>query len=135
MFVTTIAFLSMLSEINITAIITVLTICLSAMATLIKVFGPSSRISDEVLRDSEYLKSIAREAKDKADQIEKDSKEKTEKFLLLKDSVHLQAIEIEKLKVETHNTSKGVDELKKDNSYLVQRLDNLLKQFMEYMEG
>jgi septal ring factor EnvC (AmiA/AmiB activator) len=110
--------------VNVTLLIAIFAVCLTAMATLIKLFGPKSKISDENLRNSPYLKDL-----------ESNAKEKEEKFNQLKDLVNCQHTEVEKLKIESKNSSKTLEELKQDNRDLVQRLDHLLKQFMEYMEG
>ena len=112
------------ASINWTAVIAILTISLTAMGTLIKLFGPKSKISDENLRASPYLK-----------QLEADVQDKEAKFSQLKELVNGQHTELAKLKVETDHSSKSLEDLKQDNRDLVQRLDDLLKQFMEYMEG
>jgi hypothetical protein len=115
---------SILDTLNVTVVLSVTSISLAAMATLIKVFAPNKKINDESLRSSPYIVGI-----------ESDIKSKEEKFNGLKEIVTLQHIEVEKLKVETKNSSKGLEELKQDNRELVQRLDYILKQFMEYMES
>jgi septal ring factor EnvC (AmiA/AmiB activator) len=104
--------------------LTIATISLTTMATLIRIFGPKTSISDDRLRESPFLKSL-----------QDDIKEKALKLQNLKEIVQNTNIEVEKLKIETQNTIKTAAELKRDNRDLVQRLDDLLKQFMEYMEG
>ena len=110
-------------SINWTVLMAIVTFCLSAMATLIKIFGTSNKIEDQTLRDSPYLKDL-----------EKDLKEKEKKLGHLKDIVSGQHTEVEKIKTELNNNSKTMAELKQDNRDLVQRLDYLLKEFMEYMD-
>ena len=113
-----------LGSINITFLIAIITFCLTAMATLTKLFGPKRKVSEESLRESPYLK-----------QLEQDIKDKDTRLNNLKELVSEQHTEVEKLKVESKNSTKSLEELKQDNRDLVQRLDHLLKQFMEYMEG
>jgi septal ring factor EnvC (AmiA/AmiB activator) len=110
--------------INWTILIALFAVCLTAMATLIKLYGHKSKISDENLRNSPYLQEIG-----------SDLKAKEDKFNQLKELVNIYNIEVEKLKIESKNNSRSLEELKQDNRDLVQRLDDLLKQFMEYMEG
>ena len=117
------SFLSSVS-INWTVLMAIVAFCLSAMATLIKIFGSDSKINDQNLRDSPYLKFL-----------EQELKEKDTKFNNIKELVNEQHTEVEKIKTELNNNSKTMTELKQDNRDLVQRLDYLLKQFMEYMEG
>jgi len=109
---------------NVTLLIAIVTICITTMATLIKLFGPKRKVNDESLRESPYLKEI-----------ETEIKEKEAKLIALKELVSSEHTEVEKLKIETKNSSKSLEELKQDNRDLVARLDHLLKQFMEYMEG
>lgn len=110
-------------SINWTVLMAVITFCLSAMATLIKIFGTNNKIDDRNLRESPYLKDL-----------EKELKEKETKLGHLKDIVSGQHTEVEKIKTELNNNSKTMSELKQDNRDLVQRLDYLLKEFMEYMD-
>jgi biopolymer transport protein ExbB/TolQ len=112
------------SSLNITLLIGIITFCLTTMATLIKLFGPKSKISDQNLRESQYLQGI-----------EGDVKAKEDKLSALKELISEQHTEVEKLKIESKNNTKSLEELKQDNRDLVQRLDHLLKQFMEYMDG
>ena len=110
--------------INWTLVITVITICLAAMGTIIKIFGTKTKINDESLRNSSYLQSI-----------ESAGNKRSEKLDQLKELINIQYTEVEKLKILSQNSTKGLEELKKDNRDLVQRLDDLLRQLMEYMEG
>lgn len=110
--------------INWTTVLAILTISLTTMGTLIKLFGPKNKINDENLRESHYLI-----------QLESDMKEKESRLSHLKELVNEQHTDLEKLKIEMEHGSKSLSELKQDNRDLVQRLDDLLKQFMEYMEG
>ena len=110
--------------INWTVIASVISVSLALMVALIKIFGYKSKISDENLRSSPYL--IALEA---------DIKDKEQRLAGVKDLINAQNTEVEILKSKTSNSEKTLEDLKQDNRDLVQRLDDLLKQFMEYMEG
>lgn len=115
--------LFVIENVNWTVIISIVTICLAAMGTLTKIYGSDKKISDEKLRNSPYLQKV-----------EKDLLDKEIKLSNLKDIVNTQNVEVEKLKIESKNSNKSLSEIKQDNRDLVQRLDDLLKQFMEYMD-
>ena len=57
------------------------------------------------------------------------------KLASIKEFVNKEHTEVEKLKIREDASSRSIEEIKQDNRDLVQRLDDLLKQFMEYMEG
>lgn len=122
------------ASINWTVLMAVITFCLSAMATLIKIFGTNNRIDDKILRESPYLKDLEKELQEKECKLEKELQEKETKLGYLKDLVNEQHTQVEKIKTELNNNSKTMSELKQDNRDLVQRLDYLLKEFMEYMD-
>ena len=110
--------------INWTVVIGVLTVSLTTMATLIKLFGPKRPVNDESLRLSPYLIELDRS-----------TKIREEKLNAIKELVNLTNTEVEKLKVETKNSSQNLEEVKKDYRDLVQRLNDLLKLIMEYTES
>jgi uncharacterized protein YlxW (UPF0749 family) len=122
-------------SLNLTIVISVISLCLAGMATLIKVFGPNHKINDERLRSSPYLIGLESDIKNKESKLKEEINDKEKKLNGLKEIVNIQHVEVEKLKVESKNSSKSLEELKQDNRDLVQRLDDLLKQFMEFMEG
>jgi septal ring factor EnvC (AmiA/AmiB activator) len=126
---------AILGTVNLTVIFSVISICLAAMGALIKIFGPNHKINDENLRNSPYLIGLEKDIKEKESKLKEEIKDKENKLNGLKEIVNVQHVEVEKLKVESKNSSKSLEELKQDNRDLVQRLDDLLKQFMEYMEG
>ncbi len=109
---------------SITIIVSVISVSVAVMVALIKIFGPSKKISDENLRESEYLKSMYISLKEKEDTLQK-----------LKDLVYTHYTEVEILKTKEVNISKTIDELKNDNKLLIRRLDDFLKQFMEYIKS
>jgi len=133
--ITSAFFIAALESFNTTVVISVISFSLASMATIIKVFGSDKKINDENLRNSPYLKSLEYDIKDKSEKLRLEIKDKEDKLNGIKEIVHTQHIEVEKLKVETKNSSKSLEELKQDNRDLVQRLDDLLKQFMDFMEG
>ena len=100
-----------------------------AVLVLSKIFG--SNIDDEKkLRDSDTVKDIHTKSKT----IEAELKVTDAKIHDLKDLITAQYVEVEKLKIITTNSHHNIDELKQQNRDLVQRLDDLLKQIMEYVD-
>ena len=100
-----------------------------AVLVLSKIFG--SNIDDEKkLRDSDIVKDIHTKSKT----IEAELKVTDAKTHDLKDLINAQYVEVEKLKIITTNSHHNIDELKQQNRDLVQRLDDLLKQIMEYVD-
>ena len=109
--------------INWTIILSVITVCLTAMATIVKIFGSKQGVNDEDLRQSNYLKEMETKAKDNNTKSES-----------LKECISSLRTEIAKIKVEqTHNT-RSLSELRIDNRELVQRLDDLLRQLVEWID-
>lgn len=129
------------NSVNITLLLSVITVCITLMATLIRIFGPLSKVSDEILRKSQYLMSLENVSDDKLrdskylNGLEDRIKDKEQTLGKLRDVVQNQHTELEKLKIETNNTNRTVVEIKEDNKKLVDRLDNLLTQIMEYMDN
>ena len=111
------------NSINWTVILSVITICLTAMATFIGIFK-NRFISDESLRAAPLIQGIIEEVKSESKSHE-----------TLRQTINDLKVEIEKLKVESYNNTKSVEELRKDNRELVQRLDNLLKQLVDFVNS
>lgn len=107
--------------INWTAVLSTATVSVAAMGTLIKIFGTNKAVKDEDLRDLSIIKEIKESAK-------ADEKKQEE----LKEMVNILKLEIERLKTETANNSKTIEEIKKDYRELATRLDELLKQILEW---
>ena len=140
--------IAILSTLDITLVVSVLTVSVATMATLIRVFGVK-KISDEVLRKSEYIKSIDDKSDMVSDEILRKSEyiksidnkidnrfnKSNEDITEIRNYVQKQQIEIEKMKISTENNEKNINEVKKDNKELVQRLDELLRQFLDYIDN
>ena len=105
-------------------VISVISVSVAAMVAMIKIFGPKKQVADEELRKSDYVKDIERRAKEAKVKIEE-----------LKDIINKNSTEIEKLKIESGHNTKSVEELKQDNRELVQRLDDLLKQILDWVNN
>ena len=114
---------------NWTFIIATFTICLTAMATLIKIFSNTVKKEDKPGDENPYCQQCKQKLEECVDKI-KSSGEKGEK---IKEVV----TEIDKVVAamlkDNENLNKGVEEIKKDYRELAHRLDGLLKQLMSWM--
>jgi len=102
------------AKISWTLLIALFAVCLTAMATLIKIFGKN--VTEEDI-----------------DRIEKENKEIRAKHESLKDAVGGVQTEVAILKERSKNGEKTLDGMKQDNREVVQRLDDLLKQLIEFL--
>jgi septal ring factor EnvC (AmiA/AmiB activator) len=122
--------------INWTTILSVATVCITAMATAVKIFGTDKK-SDE---DIKSIEEDNQAFKDKQEEDSKELKEKQEDSAKefnrrqeeLKEKINVLIIEIEKSKIECSSNTKSIEELKKDYRILASRLDELLKQILEW---
>lgn len=112
------------ADINWTLIISVCAVCLTAMTAAISIFKSKKSIDDDELRASNLIIDLTSNVRDHS-----------QKHDSLKEVVANLKTEIEKIKVEMLNTSKSLEELRKDNRELVQRLDELLRQLMDLLGG
>lgn len=107
---------------NWTLILSVCAVSVAAMTAFIAVFSKRKIIDDDELRKSSLIVDLTA-----------DSKSNSLKHDSIKDLVSTLRTDIEKIKVEMISTNKSLDEVKKDNRELVQRLDDLLRQLMELL--
>ena len=112
------------NPINWTMVISVCAVCITAMTAAINIFKSKKTINDDDLRESNIFKDLSTNVKSNSHKSEN-----------VKESISTLRTEIEKIKVEMLNTNKSLDELKKDNRELVQRLDELLRQLMDLIGG
>jgi len=111
-------------NINWTLIISVSAVCLTAMTAAINIFKSKKSINDDELRESNFIEDLTSSVKTNS-----------QKHESIKEVVSNLRIEIEKIKVEMLNANKSLEELKKDNRELVQRLDELLRQLLDLLGG
>jgi len=103
-------------KISWTLLIAIFAVCLTAMTTLIKIFG--KKVTEEDI-----------------DRIEKESIELREKHESLKNAIGDIQTEVATLKERSKNSEKTLDGIKQDNREIVQRLDDLLKQLIEFLNN
>ncbi len=107
--------------INWTIIIAILTTSMAAMGTLIKIFGNQKKIKDEDLRDSRYLSKMEKNLEIGLSHHQTINEE-------IRKLEHLYGQLVEKIK----NNEKDIEEIKENNKDLIKRLDDLLRQLLEW---
>lgn len=140
------------SGINWTSILSAVVFCSTAMATLIKIFGTSkesdcskeSPVIKEIIEENKNLKKAQEDAakelkesqEEKSQELREAQEEATKEAYKtreeLKEKVNTLIIEIERAKSECVNNTKSIEELKQDYRRLAGRLDELLKQILEW---
>jgi predicted RNase H-like nuclease (RuvC/YqgF family) len=116
-------------EVNVTVILSVVAISLSALATLTKIYGKRDQKPDELPGKTPYCEQH------KADLMEtkNTTKEINIKQENLKQIANDLKNEIGILKNQSENMIKTVDEMKQGNKELALKLDDLLKQLLDWM--
>jgi len=103
-------------SINWTLVLSVFAICFTAMATLVGIFGKRVRKED-------------------IQRIENNNTNNNTKTDTLRTAITAVEKEVAGLTQKTINNEKNIDEMKKDYREVVQRLDDLLKQLMEFLNS
>ena len=111
-----------------TYLLSVLTISLTTAGTVIttavKIFANKISVKDEDLRNLALVKEML-----------DSNNENKRRYDSLKDSIGDLKTDIERLKTESLNSSRSLEDLKKDYRDLVSRLDDLLKQLLEWVNN
>jgi len=115
-------------NINVTLLLSVIAICLTAMGTLVKIF--SRKPKDE---QTPGKASICIQSKDKIESLEKAIMENKFKNEKIRDVTQEIDKELATLKNQSTNTTKTLDEIKQTNKDIANRLEDLLKQLMDWM--
>lgn len=90
---------------------------IAVLTAILKLYGSKTKLSEQSLRDSEYIKGLNSDLGDLKDKvIELDKKS-----------------DLNQLTSDTN--SQSIRELKRDRRELVQRLDNLLQNFMDFIDN
>ena len=128
-------------SINWTFLIAFIAVCFTAMMSLIQIFGKKVREEDikrlekeneDVKQKIEALKTTASQKED-VKRLEKENEDVKQKIEALKGTVNQIETEIAIFKERTRNNEKSIDEMKLDNKDIIQKLDDLLKQLMDYL--
>ena len=119
---------ALIASLNINFIIAIVTVCLTAMATLIAIYRRRIK-PDELPGKSVHCAQQNKEI----ERIEKANEDVRLKNENLKESVNKIQTEIAAIQEQNKYACKSLDEMKQDNKAIVQRLDDLLKQLMDFL--
>jgi DNA repair exonuclease SbcCD ATPase subunit len=122
----------------------IIAIAFPTAIAVIKIFSSKQNIKDELLRESLYLQEIKKYGEHIADNFDIYKKENNSSLQTLREqnNTSLQtlreqftAIRIEFTEISTQhaNNTRTIEEIKKDYRDLIRRLDELLKQFSDYI--
>jgi len=115
-------------QINLTLLLSVITICLTALATLVRIFGKKPN-PEELPGNNLHC----RQHKIDLDKVEVTTKENSKKYDELKQIANDLSKEVGILKNQNENVVKSMDEMKETNKEIASRLDDLLKQLIEWI--
>jgi len=114
--------------VNLTIVASVLIFCLTAATSIIRIWGRGKN-AEQYPGKSPYCK----QEEDKTTRIEKRLDENKKKMESIQDITLQMEKEVAVLKNETTNMNKTMDEMKQNSKEVAQRLDDLLKQLLEWM--
>jgi len=128
-------------NLNLTVIISVITACVATMATIINIFGTkrSDRIKEEEAKkkkDPSTLPGNSQTCKqhekdmNRVETLTKDNKKNLEEAQKIVNQMRTQVATLEK---DNENINKSLDEMKDSNKETARKLDDLLRQLMDWM--
>jgi len=126
-------------HVNMTLLLSIVTISLTAFGTLVAIFRKKTK-EDELpgktpscLQAKIDMERVETNGKETSDKLEKNKEENLKKFEELKQLVNDTSKEVVILKTQSDNATKGLDEMKRDVKEVASKLDDLLKQLLDWM--
>jgi len=126
-------------KLNITIVASILVFCLTTMATILKIFGRKTNPeelpgrSPHCKQQKESLQKIENKTKENEKLVEIKTNETIKKIESLQEITNEIGLAVAVLKNQCNNTEKDIDEIKQSNKEIANRLDDLLKQLLEWM--
>jgi len=118
-------------QINLTYVLSVIVFCLTTMATLIKIFARSQSSEEDLPGKNETCKrheiDIAKSEKN-----HDDNSRKIEEANRIIGEMRVQVASLEK---DNENINRNISDMKDTNKEIAVRLDDLLKQLIEWMNA
>jgi hypothetical protein len=108
-------------------------IAFPTMIAFIKIFSSKQTIKDELLRESLYLQEIKRHGEHLSTNLETYQRENNTSLQALREQFTAIRIEFTEISTQHENNTRTIEEIKKDYRDLIRRLDELLKQFADYI--
>jgi septal ring factor EnvC (AmiA/AmiB activator) len=125
-------------QINLTVLLSVLSFCLAAMATLIKIFSKPRKpeempgTSPHCVHMKEQIQRIEEKQKEDVERLDAENKSSVEREQKLKDIVAELEKEVLGLQKDAEAQNKSLEEIRQSNKEIAGRLDDLLKQLMDF---
>jgi septal ring factor EnvC (AmiA/AmiB activator) len=125
-------------ELFFTIISSVIIICLTAMATLVKIYKKSPKqeelpgFSSYCLHNKERMDDIIKKQLENQEKTDSEFKERRENAISIKEIILELKKEIAILEKESEVQNKTLEEIKASNKNLAQRLDELLQQLIDF---
>lgn len=129
---------SLVNDINLTILLSVISVCLAAMGTIIRIYTKPKNKEEmpgsnpHCVHMEEKIDRLEQTQKKDIEKLNNDNKEKENNTKQLKSIVLQLEKEIAILEKESQSQSKTLDEIKSSNRELAKRLDELLKQLMDF---
>jgi len=129
-------------QIDLTVLLSVTAVCLTAMGTLVAIFRKkSTELKDDefpgktpmCLQKKTDIERIEREAKELSNKLDKFKDESRKKIEEIRQMGNDANTEIGILKNESLNSIKGIDNTKAELKDIASKLDDLLKQLLDWM--
>jgi septal ring factor EnvC (AmiA/AmiB activator) len=112
------------STLNLTTLGGFIALCLTVMGTLVKLYAPNKKIKEEALKKSDYLTEMKTKIEDNTNE----NKILKERFIELDKTVS-------NLDIKSNTYEKNIESIQRKNDALVERLDDLLKHIMEWVNN
>jgi len=110
-------------KINLTVVLSILAFCLTAMGTLVKIYG----VKKEIPTDEKPGKTTT------CTENKQNGKDNSAAILELKKEIQSLKTQMATTIIKIENSGKTLDELKSDYRSLADKLDNLLKQLLDLL--
>ena len=113
----------------------VLAVAIPSMVPIIKYIASKQFIKEELLRESNYIKGIQNEGERFNNNLTGYMRDNNLALQTLQERFTSIRIEFTAINTQHDNNTRTVEEIKKDYRDLVKRLDELLKQFSDYISS
>lgn len=114
-------------QLNITVLMSVVVFCLTAMGTIVKIFGRTTKPEELPGKNSECLQS-----KKDIDKLQTQSEELRKKDQELKEIITKLNMEVEILKRNSSDSNNSIEKIKENNRILTGKLEEMIRELLEY---
>jgi flagellar motility protein MotE (MotC chaperone) len=126
-------------HLNLTLLLAIITVSLTAMGTLVAIFRKKTK-EEELPGKSPFcgqnktdISRVESSTKENSKRINIEKEDATKKFDALRQLINDTSKEVGILRSETASNTKSLDEMRQDVKEVASKLDDLLKQLLEWM--